>query len=130
MTRRIVALAAVAAVGVAACGSDEPTVKPEAAKATIERAANIKLATDTIPGEARKQGLKASYSNATTVARDKQVVGLFVVKDAGVAKKVTAEVRASAPKSAKLIVGRNVLVVYASAGDDRSSAVERAVKAL
>ena len=38
--------------------------------------------------------------------------------------------RQSAPKPAKLIVDGNVMVVYAAAGDDRSVAVEQAVKAL
>ena len=74
--------------------------------------------------------MTASYSNAGTVVKDKQVVGLFVVKDAGVAKKVSAQVRQTAPKGAKLIVGRNVMVVYAPAGDDRSAELEKAVQAL
>jgi hypothetical protein len=39
-------------------------------------------------------------------------------------------VRASAPKSAKLIVNDEVMVVYATAGSDRTAAVEKAVKAL
>ncbi len=88
------------------------------------------LAADSVPADAREQGLQASYSNAATVAQDKQVVGLFVVKSADLAGKVSAQVRQSAPKSAKLIVDGNVLVIYAAAGDDRSAAVERAVKAL
>ena len=88
------------------------------------------LAAESVPAEAREQGLRASYSNAATVAQDQQVVGLFVVKNADLAGKVSEQVRQSAPKSAKLIVDGNVLVVYAPAGADRSAAVEQAVKAL
>ena len=69
-----------------------------------------------VPADAREQGLQASFSNAATVAEDKQVVGLFVVKDAELAGDVSEQVRKSAPKAAKLIVDGNVLVVYAPAG--------------
>ena len=131
MTRKIAALVAAAgAFAITACGSDEPTVAPEAAKSTVEQAAHVTLASETVSGDARKEGLTASFSNAGTVVKDKQVVGLFVVKNAGVAKQVSDQVRQTAPKGAKLIVGRNVMVVYAPAGDDRSAAVEQAVKAL
>ena len=37
------------------------------------------------PDDAREQGLRASYSNATTAAKYKSVVALFVMNDAGVA---------------------------------------------
>ena len=62
--------------------------------------------------------------------KDKQVLGLFVMKSAGVAGKVSDLVRGSAPKSARLIVNGEVMVVYAAAGSDRGAAVERAVKSL
>ena len=132
MTRKIAAFAVTAAAvdSPPAAPRSPADTDPTAAKATIEHAAQEKLAAESVPAEAREQGLRASYSNAATVAQDKQVVGLFVVKNADLAGKVSEQVRQSAPKSAKLIVDGNVLVVYAPAGDDRSAAVEQAVKAL
>ena len=128
-------LAATAAVTLAACGSSEPAgssgaVAPETAKARIERAAALKLAAEPVPAEAREQGLRAAYSNAATALKDEQVVGLFVMEDAGVAEQVSDIVRGTAPKSAELLVNGEVMVVYASAGSDRAGAVERAVEAL
>ena len=105
-----VALAAAAALALGACGSNEgsgsagASVTPEAAKSRIERAAHVELAAESVPGEAREQGLQASYSNYATAVKDGQVVALFVMEDAGVADEVSEMVRASAPKSAKLIV--------------------------
>jgi hypothetical protein len=136
LTRRtaVAGAALAAALALAACGSDDPTrsseVTPDAAKTRIERAAHLELAAVPVPGAAREQGLRASYSNAATAVKDKQVVGLFVMKSAGVADKVAGLVRDSAPKSAQLIVNGKVMVVYAAAGSDRGAAVERAVKAL
>jgi hypothetical protein len=130
--RAILASAASAAVLLAACGSGEGTsgVTPEAAKTRIERAAKVALTAEPVPGQAREQGLQASYSNAATAVKDEQVVAVFVMEDAGVAEEVTDMVRASAPKSAKLIVHDEVMVVYAAAGADHTAAVERAVEAL
>ncbi len=130
----IAVLAAIVAAGtLAACGSDEPSadaVKPEAAKVSIERAAKVTLAPDTVSDDARDEGLQASYSNASTAVKDKQLVSLFVVKNADVAEEVSKQVRETAKKPAKLFVDGNVMVVYAAAGDDRSVAVEQAVKSL
>ena len=132
--RSAVALVATAAVSLAACSSGDPAgsagVAPETAKTSIERAAGLQLAAVQIPAEAREQGLRASYTNAATAAKDKQVVGLFVMKDADVADEVSDLVRSSAPKSAQLIRSGTVMVVYAPAGSDRSDAVERAVEEL
>jgi len=127
-------LAAVAAVALAACGSGEPTasstVTPEAAKASIERAAKVELAPEPVPADARDEGLRAAYSNAATAIEDQQVVGLFVMEDADVAGEVSDMVRSSAPESARLMVHDEVMVVYAAAGSDHTTAVERAVEAL
>jgi hypothetical protein len=129
--RVAVPLLATAAISLAACGSDAPSgPSPEAAKASIEHAAGLQLTAVKIPAEARDQGLRASYSNAATAAKDKQVVGLFVMKDAGVAEEVSELVQSSAPKSAQLIQNGKVMVVYAPAGADRSDAVEQAVEEL
>jgi hypothetical protein len=134
MVRAIIVPTAVTiALAVAACaddggGSTGPT--PEHAKRTIERAAQVRLAAEPVPGDAREQGLEASYSNAATAVKDKQVVALFVMEDAGVADEVSDIVRASALESAKLIVDGELMVVYAAGGADHSAAVERAVKAL
>ena len=135
MLRTITITLAVAfAVALGACGSGKDSasssVTPETAKTRVERAAHIKLAAEPVPAEAHEQGLRASYSNSATAVKDKQVVALFVMKDAGVADEVSDMVRSSAPKSAKLIVSGKVMVVYAAAGSDRAAAVESAVKAL
>ena len=129
-----VTLAAGVAVAIGACGSSSDdassTVTPETAKTRVERAAHVKLTSEPIPADAREQGLRASYSNAATASKDGQVVALLVMKDAGVADEVAEEVRSSAPKSAELIVNGAVMVVYAAAGSDRATAVERAVNTL
>jgi hypothetical protein len=129
-----VTLATTAAVALAACGSGEDTgtstVTPETAKTVVERAAQLELAAEPIPDEAREQGLRASYSNAATAVKDKQVVALFVMKDAGVAGEVSDMVRSSAPESARLIVNGKVMVVYAATGSDHGTAVENAIEAL
>lgn len=135
MLRTVIApLAAVAALAFTACGSDDkagaPTVSPEAAKTKIEQAAHVRLAAEPVPDDARGEGLAASYSNAGTAVKDGQIVALFVLDDAGVAGEIAEQVRASAPKSAQLIVNDEVMVVYAAAREDRAGAVERAVKAL
>lgn len=135
MIRRIAVVpAVVAAVALAACGSsqepDAAKVSPAAAKASVERAAHVKLASEPVPAEARKEGMTASFSNTATVVKDKQAVAVFVLKDADVASEVSKRVRASAPDSARLISHGQVLVVYAAAGTDRAAAVERAVETL
>src|SRR5687768_16292213 len=132
----LVAVAAALALGAAGCGGSDngagvsSGVAPETAKTQIERAAKVKLASNTVPDEAREQGLRASYSNSATAVKDGQIVGLFVMKDADVADVVSDMVRGSAPKSARLIVNDELMVVYASAGSDHAGAVERAVEAL
>jgi hypothetical protein len=136
MSKRITpALAATAvAIGLAACGSGaeggDASIAPETAKTRVEQAAKVKLAATPIPDEAREQGLRAAYSNAATVPQDRQVVGLFVMKDGGVADKVSDAVRSSAPESAKLIVNDEVMVIYDATGKDRGTAVEKAVDGL
>ena len=66
-----------AAFSLTACGSDAPSgPSPETAKASVERAAGLQLTAVKVPAEARDQGLSASYTNAATAAKDKQVVGL------------------------------------------------------
>lgn len=127
-------LAFVVAAALGACGSSNDSasssVTPESAKTRVERAAQVELAAEPVPAEAREQGLRASYSNAATAVKDEQIVALFVMEDAGVADEVSDLVRSSAPKSAKLIVNGKVMVVYAAAGSDRATAVESAVDAL
>ena len=126
--------ALIAAVALGACGSSQgpeaSSVTPAAAKAKVERAAHVKLASEPIPAEAREEGMTASFSNTATVVKDEQAVALFVMKDADVAEEVSKRVGASAPKSARLIAHGPVLVVYAAAGADHAAAVERAVETL
>ena len=134
MIKRITpAIVAAIALGLAACGSSsdgDASIEPETAKTSVEQATKVKLATTPIPEDARDQGLVAAYTNAATVPQDKQVVGLFVMKDDGVADKVSDMVRSTAPKSAKLIVHDEVMVVYAATGKDRGPALEKAVNGL
>ena len=133
MKRSILAVvAASAALSLAACGSGGDTSAPPAAsvKATVEHAAHVKLVAAPIPDDAAKQGLTASFSNGPDVAKDKQVVFLFTVKDANTAGKVAEQVRGMVPAGSKLIVDENVIVLYASTGKDRGNDIERAVKAL
>ena len=128
------ALAVAATLAFAACGASTDDgaskVTPEAAKTSIERAAHVTLEAETVPADAREQGMTASYSNSSTIVKDKQAVAVFVMDDADVASEVTDRVRASAPKSARLMTHGEVMVVYAAAGTDNATAVERAVKAL
>ena len=94
MTRTLPALlaAGAAALALAACGADGTTsdshVSADAAKAGIERAARVELVSEPVPDEAAEQGLRASYSNAATVAKDRQAVALFLLDDPRAAKKV------------------------------------------
>jgi hypothetical protein len=128
-------LVVAAAVALGACGSsgdssESSGVAPEAAKSSIEQAAQVKLRAEPVPADAREEGMTASYSNSATIAKDKQAIAVFVMKDADVASEVYERVRESAPKSARLIAHQEVMVVYAAAGADHAAAVERAVKAL
>ena len=140
MSRTLSALAVIAAaVALAACGSggsggsggsDGSEVSAGAAKAQIERAARVRLVSERVPEEAADQGLRASYTNAATVAKDRQAVALFLLDDADAAEKVKELVGGSATGRSRLIVHDEVLVVYAAAGRDRGDQVEKAVKAL
>jgi hypothetical protein len=136
MTRTLPALlaAGAAALALAACGSDGTTsdshVSAAAAKAGIERAARVELVSEAVPDGAAEQGLRASYTNAATVAKDRQAVALFLLDDPRAAKKVKELVGGSAAGRSRLIVHDEVLVVYAAAGTDRGDQVEKAVQAL
>ena len=136
MTRTLPALlaAGAAALALAACGADGTTsdshVSADAAKAGIERAARVELVSQPVPDEAAEQGLRASYTNAATVADDRQAVALFLLDDPRAAKKVKELVGGSAAGRSRLIVHDEVLVVYAAAGTDRGDQVEKAVQAL
>ena len=94
MTRTLPALlaAGAAALALAACGADGTTsdshVSADAAKAGIERAARVELVSQPVPDEAAEQGLRATYTNAATVAEDRQAVALFLLDDPRAAKKV------------------------------------------
>jgi hypothetical protein len=136
VTRTLPALlaAGAAALALAACGGDGSAsgsqVSADAAKAGVERAARVELKAEPVPGEAAEQGLRASYTNAATVAEDRQAVALFVLDDPRAAKKVKELVGGSATGRSRLIAHDEVLVVYAAAGTDRGDQVERAVRAL
>ena len=134
MFKRIVPLAVGAValgLGVAACGGGgEEAIAPEIAKARVEQAANVKLAKAPFSEEARDQGLRAAYTNGATVAQDKQVVGLFVLKSADNAEKLRELVNAEAPGTKRMMVNDEVMVLYVPNGNDRSAAVKKAVEGL
>jgi hypothetical protein len=137
MFKRIVpsAVGAVGAValglGVAACGGEgDEAIAPETAKARVEQAANVKLAETPVSEEARDQGLRVAYTNGATVAQDKQVVGLFVLKSADNAEKLRELVNAEAPGTKRMMVNDEVMVLYVPNGNDRSAAVKEAVEGL
>ena len=122
-----------ATVALAACGSSSSSgsqVSPDTAKAGIERAAHVELVSQPVPRDAADQGLRASYTNAATVAKDRQAVALFVLDDPRAAEKVKELVGDPAGGRSRLIVHDEVLVVYAPAGRDRGDQVEKAVNAL
>jgi hypothetical protein len=129
-----VVLAALAAVTLAACGladdaGDDP-ITALAAKSSVERTARIELVSQPVPAAARDQGLASAFTNAATAARDRQAVAVFLLRDADAAGKVARLVRASVPEPSRLIVHRNVMVVYAAAGRDRTAQLEQAIESL
>jgi hypothetical protein len=127
------AVAATAALAVSACGSSsgaDSGVSVSTAKSTVERTADVRLTSMPVPDEAADQGLKASYSNAATAAKDGQVVLLFVLKNSDVAKEVGPMLKDSVPKPAKLIKRDNLLVVYSAQGTDHGAEVKKAVAGL
>ena len=131
MSRTIPALAvAAAALSVAACGSGTANPSPSEVKAKLEHAAHVALAATPVDGQDRKQGLVASFSNEATAERDHQALFLFVTRDAGVASHVREQVRSMIPRSGRLVVKRNVLVLYAAAGNDHGAQVQRTVEGL
>jgi len=123
-----------AAIALSACGSgDDPAaagISARSAKATVERAADVKLVAQPVPDAARAQGLRASFSNAPTAAQDDQAVFLFLLEDAAVADKVKEAVRGSVPGPSQLIVRGEILVVYATNGSDHAAQVKKALNAL
>lgn len=133
MRRLLPALVLTAAtVTLAACGGSPSgsQVSPDTAKTGVERAAHVALVSQPVPRDAAEQGLRASYTNAATVAKDRQAVALFVLDDPRAASKVKELVGDPAGGRSRLIVHDEVLVVYAPAGRDRGAQVEKAVKAL
>ena len=135
MKHRFTAIPAALAVAVAlgACGSGDEggaTVSAKDAQSVVERSAKIKLASEQVPADARKEGLASILTNAATAAKDRQAVAVFMLEDAGVADKVRELVGGSVPEPSKIFVNDNVMVVYAPAGQDRGAQVQRAVEAL
>jgi hypothetical protein len=121
------------AVALAACGADgagEADISAKAARASVERSAQVRLAPERFPAEAREQGLRSAFTNAGTAARDGHAVALFMLDDADAAREVGGLVRGSVPAASSLIVNDNVVVVYAPATKDRTDELQHAVEAL
>ena len=130
-----VTLAVIAAVAFAGCGSAKDSggagvPSAASAKASIEHAAGLTLVAEKVPADARSEGLEASYTNAATTSKDKQMVTLFLLKDANVTDKVKEMVKGTVPAGSRLIANGNVLVLYAAAGNDHGAEVEQAVNAM
>jgi len=127
----LAALAVTGAAAFAACGSGEPSgPAPATVKSAVEQAAHVKLSAVPIPGDARAEGLVASYSNGADATAGKDAVFLFMVKDAGTADKVAEQARGMVPAGSRLIVDGKVIVLYATTRKDRGADVEQAVEAL
>jgi hypothetical protein len=130
-----VTLAVIAAVAFGGCGSAEDSGGADApsaasARASVEHAAGLRLVSEKVPADARDEGLEASYTNAATTAKDKQMVTLFLLEDENVAAKVKEMVKGTVPAGARLISNGKVLVLYAAAGRDHGAEVEKAVSAM
>jgi hypothetical protein len=128
----LVSLAVVAALAFAACGSAKDSDAPSAAsaKASIAQAAGLRLVAEKVPAEARDEGLEASFTNAATTAKDRQMVALFLLKDESVTGKVKEMVKGTVPAGSRLMSNGKVLVLYAAAGSDHRAEVEKAVDAM
>jgi hypothetical protein len=132
----LVAASAASAAFAAGCGSSSSSssssISGGDAKAAVEKAAAIHLASTSVPGDARKQGLTAAYSNASTAATDKQFVFVFTMKDAGTLNRLKGQLKDSLPASspASVVTHENVMVVYGQLGNDHLAAVKSAVNGL
>jgi hypothetical protein len=131
----LVAASAASAALAAGCGSSSSSsssISGDDAKAAVEKAAAIHLASTAVPGDAKKQGLTAAYSNASTAAADKQFVFVFTMKDAGTLSKLKGQLKDSLPSgsAASVVTHENVMVVYGAIGSDHLAAVKSAVNAL
>lgn len=132
----LVAASAASAALAAGCGSSSSSssssISGSDAKAAVEKAAALHLASTAVPGDAKKQGLTAAYSNASTAAKDKQFVFVFTMKDAGTLNRLKGQLKDSLPSgsAASVVTHENVMVVYGAIGTDHLAAVKSAVNAL
>jgi hypothetical protein len=98
-------------------------------EAALESAAGVSLAE--VPGGAAGQGV--AYSNQASMIQDGHIVFAYVLTDpqaAEIFKAVMPELPA-VPGQSTTVAHKNAIVVYATLGqDDRSAAVEAAVKGL
>lgn len=133
MRSSLVAAASIALM-VAGCGSSSSS--PSAAiggadaKAVVEHAAHVQLASMPVPKDAKGQGLLQAYSNAQTASGDKQIVFVFTLKDSDTVDKLRDQLAGSVPGPAQVITHENVLVVYGATGVDHAAAVKSTLTAL
>ena len=117
----------------AACGSGNPIVDAQSARAAVERAAGVKLGDDVITPALKAQGVTAFLTNSATMTADRQIVQVFVLANGDKVKGVRDQLGpASSRSGSRIVVHKNLVVVYAAfpKGDDRGNAIESAVNGL
>ena len=114
----LVALIAAAAVAVAGCGSStsssDAAIDATDARLAVEKAAGVKLT-------------EADMDNVLT---DRQMVMLLVLDEAGKAAEISDQIQGALPPQTKQLEHENTLVLYASRGEDRSAAIDKALSGL
>jgi hypothetical protein len=130
-----VLITATAAFGAAGCGgSDSGAISSDDATTAIAKAAGVTLKADKIPGDAQKEGLKASASNTTTAGKDQQMVFVFTLKDNDTVGKLKDGLKNVVPAGSaadiKVLTHENIVVIYGNVGKDRSADVQKALDGL
>jgi hypothetical protein len=104
------------------------TAADAAARTAVERAAGVELAeTSLIEAE---HGLLSAWSNLDDSIADEQTVMLLVLDETARAAEIGERIQPSLPAEAETLEHENLVVFYASEGEDRSAAIEKALAAL
>ncbi len=113
-------------IGLIGCtAQSEDGISPEGAKRSVEKVLDVKLQ----PDKELQAGMKGSYTTATS----KNYVAVGIFDDASTAKSAAEAANGmSQPgfESINIINEKNVIVIYATIGKDRSKQVKRALSRL